>query len=97
MNNVAQTILSQLGGNRFCAMTGAKGFVYSANSLSFKVGRNAGKVTHVRVVLDASDTYSVTFFAISARCNRTVREASGIYADNLQSLFTHVTGLAVRL
>jgi hypothetical protein len=34
---VARTILDQLGGARFVAMTGAREFVGSADSLTFKV------------------------------------------------------------
>jgi hypothetical protein len=44
---VAQTIRDQLG-NRFCVMTGAKDFVGSERSLSFRIGRNIRNVTHVR-------------------------------------------------
>ena len=35
---VAKTILQQLGGNKFIAMTGAKNFGSSKNSLQFKIG-----------------------------------------------------------
>lgn len=38
---IAQTILTQLGGNRFLAMTGAKQLVDLGNGLQFAIGRGA--------------------------------------------------------
>ena len=38
--SVARTILSQLGGNKFAAMTGAKNFVDCGDALSMRIGRN---------------------------------------------------------
>ena len=37
----AAIILKQIGGNRFIAMTGAKGFTFSDKYMSFKIGRNS--------------------------------------------------------
>ena len=42
---VARSILDQLGGARFVAMTGAREFVGSADSLTFKIGVNPKHVT----------------------------------------------------
>ena len=39
----AAVLLKQLGGNRFIAMTGAKGFAFSDKYMSFKIGRNSKK------------------------------------------------------
>lgn len=97
MNQIAQTILEQLGGNRFIAMTGAQHFGYTDNALSFKIGRNAGKVTHVRVTLDPSDTYTVDFLAVRGAKVKTLQEYSVVYADNLRDVFARVTGMAVSL
>ncbi len=38
---IAQTILTQLGGNRFLAMAGAKQLVDLGNGLQFAIGRGA--------------------------------------------------------
>ncbi len=46
---VAKTILEQLGGELFVAMTGAKNFVGTEDSLTFEVGSNLKHVSHVRV------------------------------------------------
>jgi hypothetical protein len=64
---VARTILDQLGGARFVAMTGAREFVGSADSLTFKIGVNPKRVSQVRVTLTPAHLYSVTFFRMARR------------------------------
>jgi len=90
MSDTAKTILAQLGGNRFLVMTGAK-HIFSDNggkALVFQLPRGARDgINAVRIELDASDTYTAT----------KVREVSFVYADQLQTLFTSTTGLAVSL
>jgi len=96
--NTAQTILNQLGGNRFVAMTGCSNFGSTPNSLSFKLPR--GKATHCTVTLDASDTYTVEFVKCNMRAvvyRQVVAETSGVYADQLTELFTGATGLYTSL
>jgi hypothetical protein len=96
---VAQTILQQLGGRRFVAMTGASKFVGSDRALSFRLpsyfARNG--INAVRITLLPSDTYRVEF----SRCRATkfvpVSTHEGIYCDGLQALFTAETGLATSL
>ena len=62
---ISQTILKQLGGNKFIAMTGAKNLGYSDNSLSFKIGKNKSKATHVEIEYDrGKDLYNMIFFNI---------------------------------
>src|SRR5215471_19057571 len=58
----AKTILEQLGGEYFVAMTCAKDFVGTEDSLTFKVGSNSNHVSHVRVTQTPGDLYAVTFF-----------------------------------
>ena len=92
--SVAKEILRQLGGNMFATMTGAKGFLFSDNSLTFKVGRNSKSVTAVSITLDPSDTYTVKFFTRGGKEKATV---SDVYADNLRIVFTTHTGLETSL
>ena len=100
---VANTILAQLGGRRFLAMTGAKSLTSSANSLSMRLPRNPRKVGGVRVELDPNDTYTVIAFALTgsiARGNLAVVErsrVSGIYCDQLADTFEEATGLYTTL
>lgn len=54
---IAETILEQLGGNKFVVMTGAKNFVKTDNSLKFFLPRRAGsKVNLVTITLE-NDLY----------------------------------------
>ncbi len=94
---IAQTILQQLGGNRFIAMTGAKYFVDCGNALQFTLPNR--KINSVVVRLDGDDTYTMLFnkktnYGIDIKC---VASESGLYADQLQSTFTEKTGLYTRL
>lgn len=104
MHEVATTILHQLGGRRFLAMTGAKGLIGSDRVLGFKLPRAKDGINYVRVFLNANDTYNIQFrrvttnFQSAARHgDRIIRELDGVYADDLQRLFTEATGLYTHL
>lgn len=99
-NTVAQTILSQLGGNRFVAMTGAKNLTSSANALTMKInGRYFGKkVSHIRVTLDAVDLYTIEALDCpGTKPIMTRNTVSGVGAEDLAPVFTTLTGLHTRL
>lgn len=94
----ANMILAQLGGNRFCAMTGANSMVGGENMLQFKIGRGAiNKANTVRVELDDNDTYTVKFYSVRGMNVRQISEHSMVYADCLISLFSDQTGMATHL
>jgi hypothetical protein len=92
-------LLRQLGGNKFKVMTGAKNFVYSKadRSLSFKIGRNSKRVNGVRITLDASDTYTMEFMWNTVKKQTTRAKVSGVYAEDLQRVFTEHTGMYTSL
>lgn len=96
---IANEILRQLGGRKFSAMTGAKNFVGSADSLSFRIPGNItrNRINAVRITLDADDTYSVRFMAIRGTTIKEVSCHSGIYCEALTSLFRDATGLETRM
>jgi len=97
---VANTILEQLGGRRFLVMTGAKHLAGTVDALTFALPRNAKKVTHVKITLMPSDTYRVTFWKLGRGLNGgldVLGEEEGVYADNLQAVFTEGTGLYTHL
>jgi hypothetical protein len=105
-NEVANTILAQLGANRFIAMTGAKNLCshgpapefHKLGGLSFKIGSGAKDgITHVRVFLMNSDTYTVEFLKIRGASCKMVREVGMVYADNLRAVFKDATGFEVSL
>ena len=89
---VAKTILQQLGGEHFVAMTGAKNFVGTEDSLTFEVGSNPKHVSHVRVTQTPDDLYAVTFF----RRGKAPQIMDSICCDILQELFTNNTGLYIK-
>jgi hypothetical protein len=96
---VAQTILGQLGGNKFVAMTGAKQFVGMEDGLMFAVPKTlcVNKANKVRVTLLPSDTYRVEFFAIRGVNVKTISEHDGVYAEDLRRVFEDETGMRTSL
>jgi hypothetical protein len=97
--NSAEIILNQLGGGRFIAMTGAKMFTCSVDTLNFRLPANfANKgINHVSIKIDASDTYSVRFGKVRGLNFSVIAEHDNVYAENLCSTFTSVTGLDTRI
>lgn len=98
MDQIATTILSQLGGNRFLAMTGAKPTMYGERKLSFRLPRAKKSINHLTVTLRADDTYDMRFGTlIGSRPYAEKDRFEGVYADDLQRLFTEATGLYTSL
>ena len=95
----AQTILSQLGGNKFCAMTGAKDFSDTGDGLMFSLPQRMckNKAGKVYVRLEDSDTYTVDFFSVRGGGIRSISTHQMVYADRLAATISDQTGLAVRL
>lgn len=99
---VAETILKQLGGRKFLAMTGAKHLLAGDNMLRMQVsGRNrAGKRFNiVSISLTPMDTYTVKTMLYSKRNLEVtdVEQRSDVYCENLQAVFTDLTGLDTHL
>lgn len=103
--DIAATILNQLGGHKFLAMTGVKQPMFDADgTLTFKPGKNAGKVNYVSISYDvAKDLYNMKFENIRMNkktydlTRKLIAEFEGVYADQLQELFTKVTGMYTSL
>jgi len=94
---IAETILSQLGGARFVAMTGAHNLGFDGPSLSFRFKGNR-KVNYCKIALEANDTYTVEFWKIGRGVNFSkISEMGTVYADQLQAIFTAKTGLDCHL
>lgn len=95
---IAKTILDQMGGNRFAVMTGSKQFVALQNGLKMKLTRNKANAQYLTITLNAMDTYDMQFFSIDKNFNIKIKQnVEGIYNDQLQRIFTQVTGLYTRL
>lgn len=89
MKTVASEILHQLGGNRFIAMTGAKGFLDGGNYLAFLLPRKVKMV----ITLTECDLYRVTKYKIKNYDLVEQDARDGVWADQLQEVFTDMTGL----
>lgn len=87
----AQEILTQLGGGRFVAMTGAKNFVAGESELRFDIP--GGK--KVIVKLNAMDLYDITVGKLNRKTweFKVMLEEIDIYNVQLASTFTRMTGL----
>lgn len=108
--SVAETILQQLGGQRFTAMIGSKNYLADGNSLRMTLAKNRSKANRLTITLDeATDTYRMHFYKYTAgRLNKKtfewvpdkvveVAEFDNVYCDMLQELFTQVTWMYTRL
>ncbi|ECG0550712.1 hypothetical protein BSD57_24480 [Salmonella enterica subsp. enterica serovar Enteritidis] len=95
-NFIAAEILKQLGGRKFIAMTGAKQLIsLEKGGLIFKLPSNfaLSGINLVKIELDPSDTYSVYFYKSRGASLKEVKTMTMIYCDQLQEVFTDVTGL----
>lgn len=100
----AKTILTQLGGGRFVAMTGAKNFVCAGQKVCFKIGRNCKNVNYVTVEYNAGiDLYTMKFEAVRLShktwevSRKVIAEFDRVYFDQMKEIFTSSTGMATRL
>jgi hypothetical protein len=102
-NQIAQTILTQLGGNKFATMTGANSFSSGARALGMRLPRTPkGGFTGLRIELTDRDDYRLVFLKQTgsfARGNFGMAEhvVDGIYCFDLASAFEEATGLRVKL
>ena len=99
--DVATTIMNQLGGRRFTAMTGAKNHAFDDrnNTLSFRLPSRFAKdgINYVSITLTSMDDYTLKFKKIWGTTVKDIKEIEGVYFDNLQEIFTDVTGLNTTL
>lgn len=95
---IAATILTQLGGGKFIAMTGAKNICYGLDGwLEFRIGRNTSGANKVIIQLNSKDLYDVKFLRIHGAKITTKAQYDDVFGDQLQSIFTEATGLYTSL
>jgi hypothetical protein len=94
---IATTILSQLGGKRFIAMTGAKNLLAHKDGLSFRLPRCGAGINYVKITLNALDLYNLEFGVIRDKKCSFAHTMSDIYAEDLRDVFTAATGLYTSL
>jgi len=96
---VGRTILEQLGGNRFLAMTGAKpigiknGLKLQLKMTTVKIGKN------LEITLNGNDLYDLAFYNIDKKTYDKVvkKEIKDLYCDQLVEIFERETGLFTSL
>lgn len=109
--SVPQIILDQLGGNHFLVMTGCHHLVGDKNSLRMTIPRNASRANRLEIILTPDDTYRMEFrryreeylYTRNGKCylskivDEEVKTFDDVYFDQLQELFTQVTGMYTSL
>jgi hypothetical protein len=96
MNQVAQTIIDQLGGaGKLTAMTGAHSFLDLNDGVQFQF-KGSRKANCMIVKLDPSDTYAVEFWR-TGKNMKCVLGIVNVYAEDLKPLFERTTGLYLSL
>ena len=96
---VSKTILAQLGGNKFLAMTGANMLTGSDDALSGRIpqGLASNKANGFRVTLNSKDLYDIRFYRIRGLKLTELEGAEDIDVDNLVSVFSRLSGLRLKL
>ncbi|UEB98687.1 hypothetical protein LIS66_27320 (plasmid) [Pseudomonas sp. HN2] len=96
---VAATILDQLGARRFMVMTGARELVATSQGLQFKLPASFARagVNMIRVELNAMDTYDVIAGRWARLDFKEKTRENGVYGEDLQRAFTRLTGLDTHL
>jgi len=95
---VAEEILRTLGGNKFRAMTGAKNFGGTENSLSMRIGRNSSNSNYLKITLNSMDLYDMKFSKLTRKFEeKSIKEYNGVFNDMLTDMFTAHTGMYTSL
>jgi len=89
--NTATTILNQLGGNKFIAMTGATCYSDGNTLISKFKGSKIANIMYV--TLNENDTYDVKLCKFRGLDVKTIKEVTGVYAEMLKTIFEGTTGL----
>jgi len=98
---IAKTILQQIGGRRFVAMTGSKDFIDMGNGLRMSLARNKTSANRLDIIYDAGlDLYNMrfyrkTFSKKTFECKtKNIATHEGVYCDMRKEMFTRVAGLS---
>lgn len=88
-------IISQIGGNKFLAMTGSKILHYGYNESGYvyimmKLTRNQSKANHLKIQLNGLDLYDMQFIKIGKKINKEYSLAGiKIYDDTMEVITEH--------
>lgn len=97
---IAQTILQQIGGQRFIIMTGSKNLTNLGNGLLMSLTKNKTSANRLEIIYDEDlDLYNMRFYrkTFSKKTfkskTKDIAKYEGVYFDMLEELFKRVTGL----
>lgn len=83
--SIANTILSQLGGNKFIAMTGSKNLLGLDNGLRMSLVKNTSKANKLEITLNARDTYDLRFYKYKPPGVKLRRDKDGNLTDIVET------------
>lgn len=97
---VASTILKQLGSGTFMTITGANNFIATEQGLQFDLPHNKNyvrkNISRVHVIRECDDTYTLKGFRFKNREASEIDSQSGILSDMLVDAFEEMTNLTAR-
>jgi hypothetical protein len=97
--SISATIYNQLGGNRFKVMTGCHSFSQVDNGIVFKIPKGR----YFIIKLNGLDLYDMTYWRNGHFRgdkfieSKLLEERKDVYAEDLQTFFTEMTGLYTSL
>lgn len=92
---IHETILIQLGGNKFLAMTG--GLCYSDGNTLIVKFKGSMVANIMYITLKENDLYTVEICKFRGMNVKTVKQLDDVYAEMLKPIFEQTTGLKTSL
>lgn len=91
-SGVGKTIIDQMGGPRIGRFLGWTDLKMLPKGVEFKwPNKQRTRGNMVRIVLEPSDTYTMTFFNATANGQKVVKRYDDVYADMLVDIFERQT------
>jgi hypothetical protein len=98
-NNIAATIVRQLGGGgKLQMMIGLKQLINEplGVTLVFPLPKHSGAVNRVRITLNGKDLYDMEFIRTRGMSQKIVKVFNDVYAEDIKDRFEEGTGLYIR-
>ena len=101
-NEVIETIIEQLGGNKFFVMTGSKPQYKDISTdsplIALKLTKNNSKANYLTIqYIRSTDLYKMEFIKMNIKERKIVSSYDNIYSDQLTEIFESETGLRTTL
>ena len=96
MNQIANTIYEQIGGNKSMFMVGATNLAYDVKSFMFRF-KMCTKFNHCTITLNEKDTYDIRFIKIWGTKLKNETIFNDVFFDQLKPIFENNTGLTLQM